>query len=144
MYRGIESTYGDIYQFVDGININDLQAWVALNANDYASNVFASPYKELGYLNAPASEYIKRNGLRQSVPVRRISDRDWRRSIYLLCGLLLPKTQDKELLVLVGTGRWCAAGLSFWGCTRLVAATVISAGGFLENLFRGSGETSPR
>ena len=68
MYRGIESPYGDMYQFVDGININDLQVWVALNATDYASNVFASPYKELGYLNAPANGYIKEMGFDSRYP----------------------------------------------------------------------------
>src|SRR5690606_30794902 len=43
VYRGIESPYGDIWQFVDGVNINDWQAWVARNAEDYTSNVFAAP-----------------------------------------------------------------------------------------------------
>jgi len=61
-YRGIESPYGDVWQFVDGVNINEYQAWVALNAADYASNVFASPYVQLGYANVGADGYVKEMG----------------------------------------------------------------------------------
>jgi hypothetical protein len=57
IYRGIESLWGDIWQFVDGVNINNNQAWVTENAESYASNVFAAPYKQLGYINANANGY---------------------------------------------------------------------------------------
>ena len=58
MYRGIESPWGDVWQWVDGININERQAWVARNAADYASNVFAPPYEQLSYINASADGYV--------------------------------------------------------------------------------------
>lgn len=61
-YRGIENPWGSIWQFVDGININDYQSWVAENAENYASNVFASPYEQLSYLNANANGYAKALG----------------------------------------------------------------------------------
>lgn len=51
VYRGIENPWGSVYEWVDGVNINDYQAWVTKNADDYASNVFAEPYEELGYIN---------------------------------------------------------------------------------------------
>lgn len=62
MYRGIESPYGDIWQFVDGVNINENQAWVALDANDYVSNAFAYPYRKLGYINVNSDGYAKNMG----------------------------------------------------------------------------------
>jgi len=55
VYRGVESPYGDVWQFVDGININDWRSWVCKNAEQYASNVFASPYEQLSYTNADAN-----------------------------------------------------------------------------------------
>jgi len=61
-YRGIESPYGDVWQFVDGININEFQAWVTENPEDYASNVFANPYKQLSYLNAGVNGYVMSMG----------------------------------------------------------------------------------
>jgi hypothetical protein len=54
-YRGVVSPYGNVWQFVDGININDFQAWVCRDADEYASNLFASPYEQLGYVNHDAS-----------------------------------------------------------------------------------------
>ena len=58
VWHGIESLYGDIWQFVDGLNINDNQSWVCKNAANYASNLFASPYEQLGYTNATSNNYI--------------------------------------------------------------------------------------
>lgn len=57
-YRGIESPWGDIGQLVDGVNINEYQAWVCDDASQYASNVFAAPYVQLGYVNGNADGYI--------------------------------------------------------------------------------------
>jgi len=57
MYRGLESPYGDLSQFVDGVNIIDNQAWVANNPVHYTSNVFAAPYEPLGYANIDTSGY---------------------------------------------------------------------------------------
>lgn len=68
MYRGIESPWGDIYQFVDGININDHQTWVAENAEDYASNLFAHPYQKLGYMNIDSNVWVSEMGFDPSYP----------------------------------------------------------------------------
>jgi len=61
-YRGIENIYGNIYQFVDGVNVTARQAWVCANAADYASNVFASPYESLTYVNGSTNGYISKMG----------------------------------------------------------------------------------
>jgi len=57
MYRGVENPWGSVWQWADGVNINDWQAWVCNDAAQYASNVFASPYKQLGYTNHDTSGY---------------------------------------------------------------------------------------
>lgn len=56
-FLGIENLYGNIWQFVDGININERQSWVCDNAAEYVSNVFAAPYKQVGYVNGSADGY---------------------------------------------------------------------------------------
>ena len=66
VYRGVENLWGNIWQFVDGININDNQSWVALNHADYASNVFASPYLQLNYVNHNANGYPEEMGFDSS------------------------------------------------------------------------------
>jgi hypothetical protein len=68
MYRGIESPYGDIWQFVDGVNINDWQAWVTSDARDYASNVFSAPYEQLNYVNHNGNGYVEEMGFDADKP----------------------------------------------------------------------------
>lgn len=68
MYRGIESPYGDIWEFVDGVNVNDYQAWVARDANTYVSNVFAAPYEQLGYANHDSDGYVIEMGFDPAHP----------------------------------------------------------------------------
>ncbi len=58
VYRGIENVYGNVWQFVDGININEWRAWVCRDADEYASNLFASPYEQLAYVNHNANGYV--------------------------------------------------------------------------------------
>lgn len=62
VYRGIESPYGDLWQFVDGVNIDENQSWVAKNAEDYTSNLFASPYQQLSYINSNTNGFVKEKG----------------------------------------------------------------------------------
>ena len=62
VWHGIESLYGDVWQFVDGVNINNNQAWVCKNAANYASNAFAYPYEKLSYINATSNNYVLTRG----------------------------------------------------------------------------------
>lgn len=68
MYRGIENPWGNVYQFVDGVNILDNQAWVAKNAEEYTSNVFASPYEKLGYVNHDTNGVVTDMGFDPEYP----------------------------------------------------------------------------
>lgn len=68
IYRGIESLYGDIFQFVDGVNVNDQRAWICRNADDYASNLFASPYEALSYINHNNNGYAVEMGFDSDNP----------------------------------------------------------------------------
>lgn len=67
-YRGIENIWGNCWQFVDGININEHQAWVCLDARNYASNLFASPYVQLGYINHNADGWVTGMGFDATYP----------------------------------------------------------------------------
>lgn len=68
MYRGIENPWGSIYTWVDGVNINDWQAWVCRDAAQYASNVFAHPYVQLSYVNHDAHGYPTEMGHDPNLP----------------------------------------------------------------------------
>lgn len=67
MYRGIENVWGNVWQFVDGVNVFESggvhKSWVCADADDYASNLFAAPYEELSYANSSADGYTVEMGL---------------------------------------------------------------------------------
>lgn len=67
-YRGIEDPWGNVYEFIDGININEHRAWVCRDAEQYVSNVFASPYEQLGYINHNADGYVTEMGFDGNLP----------------------------------------------------------------------------
>lgn len=67
-YRGIENLWGNVFQWVDGINIIDNQAWVSRVPSEYISNLFASPYQQLSYINHNVNGYISQMGFDPSNP----------------------------------------------------------------------------
>ena len=131
MYRGIESLYGDIWQFVDGVNINARQAWVARDAAVYASNVFAAPYIQLGYANVATEGWVTAMGHDAFNPYAHFptavgggastfySDHYW---------------QSAGQHVAIFGGNWLdgsPAGVSFWHLGNSSAAALVSFGGRL-------------
>jgi len=46
-YRGLEDLWGNVWEFVDGININDRRPYVA--DHGFASDVFDEPYTDAGF-----------------------------------------------------------------------------------------------
>jgi hypothetical protein len=57
-----------MWQFVDGVNINERQSWICKNAANYASNLFASPYEQLSYVNGATDGYIVAMGFDPNHP----------------------------------------------------------------------------
>jgi hypothetical protein len=55
-YRGIENFYGNIWNWVDGININNNVPWIA--DHGYVDDTFTAPYVDTGLTLANASGYV--------------------------------------------------------------------------------------
>jgi hypothetical protein len=68
LYRGIESPWGSAWCVVDGVNMNSGQAWVCKNPASYAESTFASPYEQLGYVNATAAGWQVSRGYDSNFP----------------------------------------------------------------------------
>jgi hypothetical protein len=131
VYRGIENPFGSVYQFVDGVNITDYQAWVCKNAASFASNVFTSPYLQLSYVDGNADGYPTEMGFDPANPF-----------------MELPKTVDGgsttyysdyyyrntgQRIALFG-GSWSDgsnAGLFFWYLSYASSGTYVHFGGRL-------------
>ena len=61
-YRGIENMYADIWEFVDGVNINNYQFYVNGNYSTFQSDVFTGDYVAKGPITVAgaANSLIKR------------------------------------------------------------------------------------
>lgn len=131
VYRGIESPWGDVWQFVDGFNINNNQAWLAKNANDYASNVFASPYEQLGYINANANGYPIEMGYDPNNPFAALPKTIGGASTTYYSDYYYQATGARIALVGGGWSNGAVAGVSCWDLYNSSSYAVVNFGGRL-------------
>jgi len=67
-YRHMENLWGNIYQWVDGININDQQAYLGFDPSQYADDTTTN-YNAVSYTNyATSGEFIKQLGFDPNYP----------------------------------------------------------------------------
>ena len=129
-YRGIENPFGDVWQFIDGLNITGHQSWVCKNAAQYASNVFASPYEQLNYVNANVNNYFKTAGYDANYPFASLPTEAQASNGYYSDYYY----QDAGQRIARFGGRWydgASAGLSFWHLFNDSSSTLLSLGGRL-------------
>ena len=67
-YRGIENFYGNIWQFIDGLNVQNNVAYVNAKPSTYASDVFSGDYKAVGYTNALTNGNVSKMGYDSTKP----------------------------------------------------------------------------
>jgi hypothetical protein len=132
IYRGIENPWGSVYQFIDGVNIAaDYQAWVCRTPSNYASNLFAAPYVQLGYTNAAANGYIEAMGFDAANPFAELpitvgGAYNTYYADYYYC------STGQRIAICGGTWNGgTLAGLSFWLLSFASSYATISIGGRL-------------
>lgn len=130
-YRGIESPWGDMWQFVDGVNIMDTQAWIAKNPEEYASNVFASPYERLSYINANANGYPTDMGYDVDRPYAAFPTTLGGSSTTYYSDYYYQNTGARIALVGAVWSHGSNAGLSFWDLNNSSANAHVHFGGRL-------------
>ena len=69
IYRGIEDIFGNIWQFIDGINIKEYQAYICYDSSQYAVDTFDGAYQKLGYINARKNGYASKLGYDKNHPL---------------------------------------------------------------------------
>ena len=58
-YRGIENWYGQIFKFIDGVNIKDREYFVNKKPSTYADDVFTGDYVTTGMTMVATTGYVK-------------------------------------------------------------------------------------
>ena len=70
IYRGIEDIFGNIYQFIDGLNIKEYVAYICYDPDKYKVDTFDDTYFVLGYTNAKETNvYAKALGYDPNNPL---------------------------------------------------------------------------
>ena len=69
IYRGIENLWGNIWQFMDGVNIKDNQVYINYNPSTYVVDTFTDDYKALSYVCANANGWQKSTGYDSENPL---------------------------------------------------------------------------
>jgi hypothetical protein len=133
-YRGIENPWGSVWQWVDGVNINDWQAWVCRDAAQYASNVFAHPYEQLSYINHDANGYPAEMGHDPNLPFAEFPvaiQTSGVSSAKYYCDYYYQSAGQR---VARFGGNWdsgASAGLSYWNLNASAASAGVVIGGRL-------------
>ena len=69
IYRGIEDIFGNVYQLIDGVNINDKQAYVCTDPTKYEFEKYNGDYVQVGYINSLSGGYISKLGYDENYPL---------------------------------------------------------------------------
>lgn len=69
IYRGIEDIFGNVYQLIDGVNINNRQAYVCTDPTKYEFEKYDEDYVQVGYVNGSSGGYISKLGYDENYPL---------------------------------------------------------------------------
>ena len=58
-YRGIENWYGQIYKFIDGVNVKEREYFVNKKPSTYADDIFTGDYVTTGITMVATNGYVK-------------------------------------------------------------------------------------
>lgn len=140
IYRGIENIFGNVFQWVDGINSNDYQAYVCTNPEEYVSDLFESPYEELGYMcfkpdegatNTAKEGYCKSLGFDKQNPIFTLPTEVGGSSSSYMCDYAYINSGKRVARVGGYYNYGTYAGLWCWTMTNTSSDTYYSGGGRL-------------
>jgi hypothetical protein len=131
VWRGIENPFGNIWQFVDGVNITDNQAWICKDADKYASNLFTDPYEPLSYINCDANGYAKEFGFDHRNPFAEFTTSVGGSASTYYSDYYYQNTGQRVAQFGGAWHRGSYAGLSSWTLTYASSYTYVYLGGRL-------------
>jgi len=118
VYRGIENPWGNVWQWVDGINISEYQSWVCSDPIDYVDDVFAFPYKKLAFVNANADGYAKAFGCDERYPWARLTSEIGANTVTYYSDYYYRSTGSRALLVGGNWNNGANAGLWYFNANN--------------------------
>lgn len=131
IYRGIENIFGNVYNWIDGLNIQNYQAYICRNPKEYISDKFEVPYIKLGYVNCNEKDmYIKKLGFDEKNPdiALPIEIGGGAGSSSGMCDFYSSSEGNRVALVGGHFSSGSLAGLWYWSCSYSSATSYLSCG----------------
>lgn len=131
IYRGIENIFGNVFNWIDGLNIQNYQAYICRNPKEYISDKFEVPYIKLGYVNCNEKDmYIKKLGFDEKNPdiALPIEIGGGAGSSSGMCDFYYSSEGNRVALVGGSFLSGSAAGLWFWYCAYSSVASILNCG----------------
>lgn len=137
IYRGIENIFGNVWKFVDGININDYEAYVCYDPDQYKVDTFTEPYKKVGYaLFQPAEGatstnregYAKALGYDEANPLVSLTTEVGGSDSTYMCDYAYINSGKRIAFVGGRCNNTSSAGLWCWGMNNASSATNFNVG----------------
>lgn len=123
IYRGIENIFGNIYKFIDGLNIKDYEAYICYDPEQYKVDTFTGAYKKIGYglfqpaegaSSTSADGYIKKLGCDPENPLIGLATEVGGSSSTYMCDSAYINNGNR--IAFVGGGYDNAVSAGLWCC----------------------------
>lgn len=131
IYRGIENIFGNVFNWIDGLNIQNYQAYICRNPKEYISDKFEVPYIKLGYVNCNEKDmYIKKLGFDEKNPdiALPIEIGGGAGSSSGMCDFYYSSEGNRVALVGGSFYHGSLAGLWYWNCNFSSVASLLNCG----------------
>lgn len=131
IYRGIENIFGNVFNWIDGLNIQNYQAYICRNPKEYISDKFEVPYIKLGYVNCNEKDmYIKKLGFDEKNPdiALPIEIGEGAGSSSGMCDFYYSSEGNRVARVGGSFGSGSLAGLWCWTCGNSSVTSVLVCG----------------
>ena len=131
IYRGIENIFGNVFNWIDGLNIQEYQAYICRNPEEYTSDKFDGSYIKLGYMNCQERDmYIKKLGFDEKNPdiALPIEIGGGAGSSSGMCDFYYSSEGNRVARVGGDFGSGASAGLWYWNCHNSSATSNLTCG----------------
>lgn len=123
IYRGLEDIFGNIFQFVDGINISSYKAYICYDPTKYAVDTFSGNYQDVGYTNNNSSGYGSKLGYNSNHPLISFPTEVAGSTNAGTCDYYISNSGNRVVWVGGGYNSSDYAGLWYWDCSYTSSGT---------------------